>query len=349
MAIIKRLLQISTQMPPTFVCSVLFLVSEVMHCKPTLRMLFQTPDVIEVPQNAPLPNDAVDEVHDQESNQDILEDAKDILEIAQEASRAQDVLDQVLGGQTDNNVAVISKKEDSSCDALKYDATKRNPLFANANVTCAWEMSYFVRHYHPSVQHFARTLLQDRISYAGDPLADFTLSAFLEKYLNKKAKLKDAPHRNMHSGGVKSALNSMPLNDPRFVKQQEADVQGDDLFFYKYFKERALRAPTTLKQKDLQNEATENDEEEMEKYAQKLAEDLMEDDFEDDDDVDQDDDNDLDEVSAVEVPENEGTTFDDDVIEGDDSDDEGLDAAFAEDLDDETDSEVSLFLCLVVV
>ncbi|KAG1697785.1 hypothetical protein DVH05_015740 [Phytophthora capsici] len=44
-------------------------------------------------------------------------------------------------------------------------------------------------HYHPSVQRFTRQLLDNKdsgIQYAGDPLVDFTMYAFFEKFVNKK-------------------------------------------------------------------------------------------------------------------------------------------------------------------
>lgn len=43
---------------------------------------------------------------------------------------------------------------------------------------------------HPSVAAFARSLLAGTfISYDGDPLRDLTLTAFLDKFVQRKAKV----------------------------------------------------------------------------------------------------------------------------------------------------------------
>ena len=43
---------------------------------------------------------------------------------------------------------------------------------------------------HPSVAAFAKTLLAGTfISYAGDPLRDLTLTAFLDKFVQRKPKV----------------------------------------------------------------------------------------------------------------------------------------------------------------
>jgi hypothetical protein len=51
-------------------------------------------------------------------------------------------------------------------------------------------------HFHPSVRHFCSALLSPaeghRVSYAGDPLADFSTMAFLDRFSYKNPKLKQA-------------------------------------------------------------------------------------------------------------------------------------------------------------
>ncbi|KAG1697790.1 hypothetical protein DVH05_015745 [Phytophthora capsici] len=60
-------------------------------------------------------------------------------------------------------------------------------------------------HYHPSVQSFTRQLLDSKdtgIQYAGDPLVDFTMHAFFEKFVNKKPR-----HKVAEASGNKDAKN----------------------------------------------------------------------------------------------------------------------------------------------
>ena len=63
-------------------------------------------------------------------------------------------------------------------------------------------------HFHPSVQHFARRLLDGApIEYLGDPLADFGTMAFLDRFMYKNPKQLE-PWRRCARGarGVRSCL-----------------------------------------------------------------------------------------------------------------------------------------------
>ena len=78
------------------------------------------------------------------------------------------------------NIVKATSKED------QYDATKRDPSHAHAETTPLWELSMLKQHYHPSVRSFASSLiseeLDNKIIYSGDPLLDFSTSAFLERF-----------------------------------------------------------------------------------------------------------------------------------------------------------------------
>ena len=61
-----------------------------------------------------------------------------------------------------------------------YDPSKRDPRFAGASLSCLWELAALAAHYHPSVRKFAEHIMLDpksAMSYDGDPLMDFTVSA----------------------------------------------------------------------------------------------------------------------------------------------------------------------------
>jgi ribosome biogenesis protein MAK21 len=88
------------------------------------------------------------------------------------------------------------------------------------------------------------------ITYDGDPLKDFGLAPFLDKfaYRNPKSsqKLADrykrgesvAERRSGNEGRIQ-ALISLPVNDPEFLEQEKVNEQ--DEFFHKFFVERARR------------------------------------------------------------------------------------------------------------
>jgi ribosome biogenesis protein MAK21 len=66
---------------------------------------------------------------------------------------------------------------------------KREPQYAGAERAGVWELSILSSHMHPSVAAMARTLCAGaHVVYAGDPLRDLSLAAFLDRWLQKKPK-----------------------------------------------------------------------------------------------------------------------------------------------------------------
>jgi ribosome biogenesis protein MAK21 len=112
-----------------------------------------------------------------------------------------------------------------------------------------WELSLTMFHYHPSVCKFSESL--GDIAYNGDPLRDFSLAPFLDKFAfrNPKSmeKIKEKRHKGESVGqrrsglqGEISAMSSLPVNDPDFWKKQK-HVSEQEEFFHKFFVERAKR------------------------------------------------------------------------------------------------------------
>ena len=75
-----------------------------------------------------------------------------------------------------------------------YDSVKRDPQFAQGEHSFLNELYLLQKHYHPSVQRMAKFILENYnkeiISYDGDPLMDFSLINFLEKFMLKNPKIK---------------------------------------------------------------------------------------------------------------------------------------------------------------
>ncbi len=70
-----------------------------------------------------------------------------------------------------------------------YDPYARNPCYCGAEFSLCHEIVSLSEHYHPSVALFAKTLLRhESISYQGNPLKDFTISRFLERFVYRNSK-----------------------------------------------------------------------------------------------------------------------------------------------------------------
>ncbi|XP_017136298.1 uncharacterized protein F23B12.7 [Drosophila miranda] len=129
-------------------------------------------------------------------------------------------------------------------DSCKYDPYHRVPAFAGAAYTLRHELLLLRQHYHPTVQVFAEQILeQKRIDYYGDPLRDFGLPHFLERFAFKNPKKLDAPQaesaavahkRYMAQGGrgkpVKSLTKANCTEDEMFIlnflehKRRQAEI-----------------------------------------------------------------------------------------------------------------------------
>jgi ribosome biogenesis protein MAK21 len=126
-----------------------------------------------------------------------------------------------------------------------------------------WEVALLAHHFHPSISKFANDI--GDIEYGGDPLLDFGLAPFLDKFAYRNPKSRDrlavsSPH-NRRMNMLHSRLQ-LPVNDPSFIER--TDVTEQDEFFHRFFVERARRDELKgIKRhrdtKDDSSQASEND------------------------------------------------------------------------------------------
>ncbi|OTB03040.1 hypothetical protein M426DRAFT_322062 [Hypoxylon sp. CI-4A] len=130
-----------------------------------------------------------------------------------------------------------------------YDGRKRNPEYSNAHRSCLWELLPFLRHYHPSVDVYASSLLRGQKAAQKPELANHTLIAFLDKFVYRNAKVADTSkgvsimQPVAASGQGSILLSSKPsakaagssLNSAEFWNKKSEDVAVDDVFFHEYF------------------------------------------------------------------------------------------------------------------
>ena len=275
--------------------------------------------------------------------------------------------------------------------SLSFDSTKREPsaaftLVNNPNTdeeeekgedgnndpsdACSmWELALSLHHYHPSVCKFSSDI--GAIEYNGDPLRDFTLTPFLDKFAfrNPKSiqKIKNKFNRGESVGerrsglqGGKDAAMALAINDPDFWKKQK-NASEQDIFFQKFFVERAKRdeikgvvrgkKPEEVDALD-EAEGKEVDfdwdsDEEEEKFVQGLAEGMMKSSGEkieyDEEDPDMDDWSDYGgsdgEEPAMDIDPSAFEGMDEEFEDDDDSDDEEQNLVFRESNDGNDDND----------
>jgi ribosome biogenesis protein MAK21 len=209
----------------------------------------------------------------------------------------------VMLSSVDSQVATAKGGEDNSAAGGErdisllgsYDAMKREPEFAcfQEKPPVLHELALLRHHFHPSVKAFANALLEPPehgISFEGDPIEEFSLMAFLNRFAYKN------PKEKLVQGLKQSGNGEDPVNIELLNQIQEEDATGgtqramiapEKHFFYKYFGEReSLRAMgkskrATRKRRSEGDDSDDEDredideEEEIDNFADELAEGLM--------------------------------------------------------------------------
>ncbi|KAM6892600.1 CCAAT/enhancer-binding protein zeta [Xenentodon cancila] len=268
-AFVKRLLSVSAEQSASFACGALFLVSEIMKAKPGLKTLLQ-------------------EVGDEEEEfRDLAEDEEDAEEGPKEPERWQDRPKEEMEDIKPTASWIHHQNLEGRKTLQSYDPLHRNPLFSGADHASLWELQKLALHYHPSVSLFAKMLLQgDAIQYSGDPLQDFTLIRFLDRFVfrnpkqlkgkrnnygpNPKPTVFIQAHKNTDFAALRPRhrlpVSSLPVNSTEFLSKDETQIPVDEVFFHRFFRkrqqERRCRRPTG----DGDNESVEDvDDDEFEK------------------------------------------------------------------------------------
>uniref|UniRef100_A0A672QI17 CCAAT-binding factor domain-containing protein n=1 Tax=Sinocyclocheilus grahami TaxID=75366 RepID=A0A672QI17_SINGR len=220
---------------------------------------------------------------------------------------------------------------EGSLNKVTYDPMNRNPLYCGADHTALWELQKVLRliqsfhssHYH-SVLSFPSLQF---ILYTGDPLQDFTLIRFLDRFVfrnpkqTKGKKNTDATVMQPKYRRTFNNIQSLPVNCEEYLAKEESQIPVDEVFFYRYFKKRDAEKRWKKPNRNEDNESVEDvDDDEFERVLDVYEGDSFFTEFKDDD---------LDFAGNVMPKSKKGRDKD-----GEDSDDDDED-----DLDDE---EVSL-------
>ena len=207
---------------------------------------------------------------------------------------------------------------------LFYDSTKRDPQFAQGEYSFLNELYLLEKHYHPSVQRMAKFILEnynkDIISYNGDPLLDFSLINFLEKFMLKNPKIKKEKKEIKKITNDDEELkkfiqddeNNNENKDNKNIIMEENDFEFIDKFnkiypeitsdknYLKKMKKKEKKMRTEEDVDDMigDEEYVQKENEDMEKFADKVIDEEYKKfgkHFDDDDDLldDNDNDNDL--------------------------------------------------------
>ncbi|XP_051867269.1 CCAAT/enhancer-binding protein zeta [Pristis pectinata] len=244
-AFIKRILQATCGQTPSFICGALYLISEILKLKPGLQALLQEHWESDEEEHF---RDVDDSDEDKSENLD----KENMVNKSHEGKKYGDADKERV---VQNTVAAVKPKSTASGSWLHlknqeggkslgtYDPLHRNPLSCGADHAGLWELKKLSEHFHPSVALFATTILQgNQIQYTGDPLQDFTLMRFLDRFVYrnpKQQKGKGNTDSIVMQPKQRSLLNNplkLPVNSQKFIEQEESQVPVDEIFFHRYYK-----------------------------------------------------------------------------------------------------------------
>ncbi|CAH8359277.1 unnamed protein product [Eruca vesicaria subsp. sativa] len=266
----KRILQVALQQPPQYACGCLFLLSEVLKARPPLwNMVVQRESVVEEEDVEHFEDvkeeDDIDPIKEAEKEGNVVEvdheddkitsrdddddnssDDEEALAARQsdeEDDYASDDGEELFIKETSQKtMEVVNDSEKisqaplkSSCLPGGYDPRHREPSYCNGDRVSWWELVVLASHAHPSVATMAGTLLSGTtIVYNGNPLNDLSLTAFLDKFMEKKPK-----QNTWHGGSQIEPSKKLDMSNQMIgadiLRLAEEDVSPEDLVFHKFY------------------------------------------------------------------------------------------------------------------
>lgn len=266
LAFIRRLLQACAYLPSHLVCSILYLLSELFKNRPDIKQAFK--NILSKPQ-APISSSTIKSSRyagndlsncgDESSTDDeFYTDVKSDDECEQTKATNSTAVPSSWVFKKSNTVSQKSEHgRVKSMQGKYYDPEHRNPLYAlGSNLKqvqschdpsqCSWELSELYYQFHPSVQLFVKHLLEDNgpspIVYSGDPLNDFTLIRFLDRFVFRN------PKKDPGKGKPTSVFGKRNVYRPVGVKNLAVDgkeyagisdtskIPADERFIHTYFR-----------------------------------------------------------------------------------------------------------------
>lgn len=160
-AFIKRLLQIAFYFPAHMTCGCLIVINKLIKARPELNKITEKPveEGSVVPVVAEFENDGDSDA--EEHYKDVLAE-DDEIDVINNAS--EETADKESSSWHHAKVApsMDSKKKSSSMTVAKYNPYHRAPAFAGAEFAMKTELLVLIRHFHPTVQVFAQSILDSK-------------------------------------------------------------------------------------------------------------------------------------------------------------------------------------------
>lgn len=185
------------------------------------------------------PEDDITNVNNEDVNKINISDITPI-EIKEED---EEVKPEINEPHTSNNVtswyhAQFEPIKKEKAPLTKYNPFTRNPLYGGGEFSTYLELIDLKKHFHPTVALYASNIINKQtIKYSGDPLNDFTLIRFLDRFVfknPKKVEEKDGIHPTLARRKLykPKGIKLVPVFSEGYVKEKAENIPVDELFLH---------------------------------------------------------------------------------------------------------------------
>ncbi|EAS06945.2 CBF/Mak21 family protein (macronuclear) [Tetrahymena thermophila SB210] len=281
---VKRLLQHAIHCEPPFIITSLIFISKLLNAQPTIKTMIQQSERF-FDDNEENFKDVEDS--DEEEN---FKDADESKSMEVEEANNQEQQENENGDEQEKEITKKEQKKNYA-DYMGYDAFKREPRFTGCNESCLWELTVLINHNHPTVKKFTEILLSQQkpnIEYKGNPLLDFTVANFLDRFSFKNAKKKESVGmKNLkQKGKIRMSKLESALQVDDVMKMDQRKIREEEKFFLRFFQQKQKKREgieKRQKKRDMEDFVDGNDDAEMDAFADQLAEEQLDSDFYDED------------------------------------------------------------------
>lgn len=206
-AFIKRLLQMTLSFTPGRACGALIVINKILKSRPELMSFYKTNSPVIAQDNTTAADAKMSKFDDDSDSEEVYKDVKldangEELKVVEKSPEEATTSSWIHVKNTSQKAATQARVQ------TEYDPFKRAAAYAGAEHSLFYELIMMSRSFHPTVQVFVENVIRSqKIKYFGDPLKDFSLSHFLDRFSFKNPKKldekeqKSAFHQNYQSKG----------------------------------------------------------------------------------------------------------------------------------------------------
>ncbi|XP_052845708.1 uncharacterized protein F23B12.7 [Drosophila gunungcola] len=282
-AFVKRLLQLTLYAPPHIAAGCLIVIHKLLRMR---RELIGGTGASEEVEASSKVIRAVDTDLDKfgSDEEEVYKDVKETADVTDSNPSEVKAEDGVKSSASSWHHASVPATESKvrEIDSCKYDPYHRVPAFAGAGYALRKELLLLRQHYHPTVQVFAEQILQQsRIDYYGDPLRDFGLPHFLERFAFKNPKKLEAPQAAESASVAHKRYMAHGARGRPVKSLTKANCTEDEMFIFNFLEHKRRQAEIVAqnkKQKEVKKDEADGDGEDGEAGEEYLKEGEVDDD-----------------------------------------------------------------------